>query len=207
MTTGSLRAFARYAKENGMESDAVSYYHRQKTAGRLVMVSQDGKEVVDFEASMASLRSSADPARAYMTEVNERQRAARRGTTPKARPEPEPEPEREDEPAPQASGGPKGATYMQAKTVREAAEAQMARLRLSEMKRDLIRVASIKAELANVISATREGLLQIPARIAPMLAAETDPSSVQTLLHEEIHRALMNLSGAADRLDQPEGVA
>ena len=83
----------------------------------------------------------------------------------------------------------------------------MARLRLSEMKRDLIRVASIKAELANVISATREGLLQIPARIAPMLAAETDPSSVQNLLHEEIHRALMNLSGAADRIDQPEGAA
>lgn len=205
MTTGSLRAFARYAKDNGMESDAVSYYHRQKAAGRLVMVSVAGKEVVDFERSMASLRSSADPAKAYMAEVNERQRAVRR--TPAPPPPPAPEPDRAEDASVQGAGGPKGATYMQAKTVREAAEAQMARLRLSEMKRDLIRVASIKAELANVISATREGLLQIPARIAPMLAAETDPSSVQNLLHEEIHRALMNLSGAADRLDQPEGAA
>ena len=32
MTTGSLRAFAAYAKAHGMASDAVSYYHRQKMA-------------------------------------------------------------------------------------------------------------------------------------------------------------------------------
>ena len=50
---------------------------------------------------------------------------------------------------------------------------------------------------------SREALLQIPSRLAPLLAADTDPASVQNLLHAEIHQALEHLSGAGSRLGQP----
>jgi len=96
-------------------------------------------------------------------------------------------------------------SYHIAKTLREAAEAQIAHLKLAEMRNDLIRIAAVKAALATVFATTRDAMLQIPARLAPTLAADADPANVQNVLHEEIHRALMHLSGAAERMGQTDG--
>jgi hypothetical protein len=41
---------------------------------------------------------------------------------------------------------------------------------------------------------TRDGLLAIPSRIAPILAAETDERQVYQTLDEEIRRTLGSLS-------------
>ena len=87
-----------------------------------------------------------------------------------------------------------------AKTLREAAEAQMARLKLAEMQGDVIRIAAVQTQLATVFATVRDALLQIPARMAPVLAAETDPVAVHNVLHAEIHQALQHLAGASDRL-------
>lgn len=91
-------------------------------------------------------------------------------------------------------------SYHVAKTLREAAEAQMARLKLAEMQGDVIRIAAVQTQLATVFATVRDALLQIPARMAPVLAAETDPVSVHNVLHAEIHQALQHLAGASDRL-------
>jgi phage terminase Nu1 subunit (DNA packaging protein) len=91
-------------------------------------------------------------------------------------------------------------SYHVAKTLREAAEAQMARLKLAEMQGNLIRVDAVKAAMAFAMSTTRDALLQIPARIGPLLAAESDTAKVQNLLHAEIHQALLDLAGASDRV-------
>lgn len=91
-------------------------------------------------------------------------------------------------------------SYHVAKTLREAAEAQIARLKLAEMQGDLIRLNAVKAALANAFSTTREALLQIPPRLAPLLAADSDTKSVQNALHNEIHQALMLLSGASAQM-------
>ena len=98
-------------------------------------------------------------------------------------------------------------SYHVAKTLREAAEAQIARLKLAEMQGDVIRVDAVKNQLATVFSTVREALLQIPARMAPLLAADTDPVSVHNVLHAEIHQALHHLAGAADRVGESIGDA
>lgn len=104
-------------------------------------------------------------------------------------------------PAATAAGdGLETTSYHVAKTLREAAEAQIARLKLAEMQGDLIRLDAVKAALANAFSTTREALLQIPARLGPQLAAESNPAAAQSMLHTEIHQALQMLAGATERV-------
>ena len=90
--------------------------------------------------------------------------------------------------------------YMFNRNRREAAEAERAELSLAEDKGQLIRVDAVKAAVANVFSATRDALLQIPARLGPQLAAESDASKAQTMLYSEIHQALQLLAGASKRV-------
>jgi hypothetical protein len=61
-----------------------------------------------------------------------------------------------------------------ARTRREIAEANLAELREAEARGELIRVDAIRSALAGMIASTRDSLLQIPARVAPVLAVETD---------------------------------
>ena len=90
--------------------------------------------------------------------------------------------------------------YMFNRNRREAAEAERAELSLAEDKGQLIRVDAVKAAVASVFSAARDALLQIPARLGPQLAAESDASKAQTMLHSEIHQALQLLAGATERV-------
>jgi hypothetical protein len=80
--------------------------------------------------------------------------------------------------------------------------AQINRLKLAEMRGDLIRVTAVKATLGTVFATTRDALLQIPARLAPTLAADTDPASVMNALHAEIHQALHHLANAPASIGQ-----
>jgi hypothetical protein len=98
-----------------------------------------------------------------------------------------------------------GEDFKQARTRREISDANMAEMLEAEARRDLIRIAAVKAALATVFATTRDAMLQIPARLAPTLAADADPANVQNVLHEEIHRALMHLSGSAERMGQTDG--
>jgi hypothetical protein len=91
-----------------------------------------------------------------------------------------------------------------ARTRREIAEANLAEMKEAEQRGELIRIAAIKSTLSVVFATTRDALLQIPARMAPLLAADADPASVQNILHGEIHRVLHDLAGAPDRLGQLE---
>lgn len=92
-----------------------------------------------------------------------------------------------------------------ARTRREIAEANMAEMSEARLRRELIRVQAVQDQMALDYATTREGLLQIPARMGPTLAAESDPAAVQRLLHAEIHQVLQRLSGAADAITQIEG--
>lgn len=92
-----------------------------------------------------------------------------------------------------------------ARTRREIAEANIAEMEEARLRREVIRVAAVQAQLATDYATTRDALLQIPARLGPLLAAESDPVVVQNLVHAEIHEALMQLAGAADRVTSIEG--
>ncbi len=95
--------------------------------------------------------------------------------------------------------------HQMARTRREIAEANLAEMREAEERGDLIRVAAVKATLATSFATARDALLQIPARMAPLLAADSDPVNVHNTLHSEIHQALQHLAGASDRIGESEG--
>ena len=92
-----------------------------------------------------------------------------------------------------------------ARTRREISEANIAEMTEARMRRELIRVTAVQAQLATEYATLRDALLQIPARMAPTLAAESDPAAIQTALHAEIHHALTDLAGAADRVPDIDG--
>ena len=94
--------------------------------------------------------------------------------------------------------------HQMARTRREIAEANLAEMREAEERGDLIRVGAVKTTLSTVFATVRDALLQIPARMAPLLAADTDPVNVHNSLHAEIHQALLHLAGASDRVGETE---
>lgn len=151
------------------------------------ILEKDSSGLIDVSKAQAALANSVHP--------SSKTAAALQSTTP-APPSASAEP-------PDSSQSVEVTSYHVAKTLREAAEAQMARLKLAEMQGDVIRVAAVKSQLATVFATVRDALLQIPARMAPVLAAEADPVSVHNVLHAEIHQALQHLAGAAERLTNP----
>lgn len=66
-------------------------------------------------------------------------------------------------------------------------------MREAELAGQLIRVEAIKAAWAKRISATRDALLQLPHRLAPVLAAETEMERVSHLLDAELRQCLHDL--------------
>jgi hypothetical protein len=92
-----------------------------------------------------------------------------------------------------------------ARTRREISEANMAEMAEARQRREQILVSAVQAALSTDYATTRDAMLQIPARMAPLLAAESDPAAVQNLLHTEIHQALMQLAGASEQLPNIEG--
>ncbi len=84
--------------------------------------------------------------------------------------------------------------FQTARTRREVAEANLAELKVAEQKGSLLRVEAVRAAWARRLGSTRDALLQIPIRAAPVLAAETDIEQVSLILEGEIRQALAELS-------------
>lgn len=92
-----------------------------------------------------------------------------------------------------------------ARTRREISEANMARMAELKMAQELIRVDAVQRQLSTDYATTRDAMLQIPSRLAPLMAAETSASTIQNLLHAEIHQALTTLAGSAEHVPKIEG--
>lgn len=91
-----------------------------------------------------------------------------------------------------------------ARTRREIAEANLAEMKEFEQRGELIRVAAVQGRLAIMLATMRDTLLQLPPRLAPLLAAASDPASVQNTLHAEIHQALQHLAGNLEGIGKQE---
>ena len=84
--------------------------------------------------------------------------------------------------------------FQAARTRREIAEANLAEMREAELEGKLIRVDVIRAAWAKRVASTRDALLQIPSRVSPTLAAQSDVDQVARLLEDELRQALAELS-------------
>ncbi len=85
-------------------------------------------------------------------------------------------------------------TYEEARRRRELAEAQKAELQLAELQGDLIRTADVRAAYAKRAAGLREALLQIPARLAAVVAAEGDQAKCHDILQGELHQVLAQVT-------------
>lgn len=85
-------------------------------------------------------------------------------------------------------------SYEEARRRRETAEANLAEMKQAEMQGTLIRADAVRSAWATKITGARDALLQIPSRVAPVLAATSDLVEVTALLEAELRQALAELS-------------
>lgn len=105
--------------------------------------------------------------------------------------------------SPLASGaGAEGTPFARLKVAQLALKVEAQRLALDENKRRLLDVAEANATIDEIAGAMRDALLNWPARVSGLIAAElgVDPHLLQTILQQHITDLL---SEAADRFDPP----
>jgi phage terminase Nu1 subunit (DNA packaging protein) len=98
---------------------------------------------------------------------------------------------------PRKPGRPNGTATGQA-TAREAYYQQMAekaRIANAKARGDLVDAATVRRDAFTIARTVRDSMLNIPARVAAELAAESDRAAVERRLEEEIRNALMVLVG------------
>ncbi|ALN83053.1 hypothetical protein [Lysobacter antibioticus] len=104
--------------------------------------------------------------------------------------------------APVAGNG-GGNTYAQARTANEVLKAQHHKLRIAQLKGELIDRSQAMAQVFALARAERDAWLNWPARISSMLAAEldVDPHVIHVALEREVRQHLTELAEFNARLD------
>jgi len=98
--------------------------------------------------------------------------------------------------------------YDRARTRQKVAEANLKEMEEARVRGQQIKVEAIERVLVPAISTLRQGMLALSARMAPVLAAETDAFVIKTSLDAEIHAALSALASLPGRIGQiGEGAA
>lgn len=95
---------------------------------------------------------------------------------------------------PAADGSASGPTYSQSRAVRELYLARLAKIEFEERTSKLVSRDEVTVAAFMTARTVRDNLLNIPDRLAAMLAAESDASRVHETLSEEIRKALIELS-------------
>lgn len=100
-------------------------------------------------------------------------------------------------------------SYHVARTLREAAEARMAQLRLRVMAGELVEAERVRRAVTTLAAMARSGFERIPDKLSERLAVLADPHACHELLAAEINQVLSDLAaGAASlKLDSPDGRA
>jgi hypothetical protein len=101
--------------------------------------------------------------------------------------------------------GTDGTPFARRKVAQLALKVEAQRLALDESKGRLLDVAAANAAIDEIAGAMRDALLNWPARVAGVIAAElaVDPHLLQTILQQHITDLLTE---AADRFDPPAGI-
>ncbi|MGB7422901.1 MAG: HTH domain-containing protein [Comamonas sp.] len=181
---------AQLARELGVSRQAI---HKHVVAGTLAM-GEDGK--IDLDAARAAMQTLHPGAKTVQALV-----AGSAPTTPAPAAAPEPShvviPAQATHFLGDADERGMPTSYHVARTLRETEEARIAKLKREEMEGLLIRVSAVEAAWAASLAAVREHLLQLRARLAPLLAAENDPLKIDAMLGEEHAQALQQLAGCS----------
>lgn len=93
------------------------------------------------------------------------------------------------------SGG--GPSYAQSRAIREAYQARLSKLEYEEKSGKLVSADHVRVTAYNSARTARDALLNIPDRVAGVLAGITDEREVHRVLTDEIRRVVNELSRAA----------
>jgi hypothetical protein len=88
-------------------------------------------------------------------------------------------------------------TYDEARRRQAVAEALMSERAERLQAGELIEVQAVRHAHGRRLAALREALLQIPARVAPVLAAETEQARCHDVVQRELHSVLRQVSDPA----------
>lgn len=159
-----------------------SYVTKLAKAGRLVFT-DDGKRVRVAE-SLASIKATEDPNR---DDVQARWQGHREQAQ---------DDEGDDVGTPQGGEGrtPEDVSFQNARARKEYYAAQMARIEYEKAVGNLVDAEQVRMASANAGAIIRGLLENLPAQLAPELAAEQDEARVQALLVEHIEWLLMQIS-------------
>jgi hypothetical protein len=174
MPVVSLRA---YAKHRGVTLKAVQ---KAIQSGR-IRTTSDGK--IDVDQADADWVRNTGPRQATIATSSP---VPRRAQTPAETPRPEP-----------AAAGP--LDYARARAVRENYLARLAKIEFEERSGKLVSRDEVQVAAFNKFRTFRDGMLNIPDRVAAVLAAESDPARVHEILATEIRKALLEFADGANR--------
>lgn len=85
-------------------------------------------------------------------------------------------------------------SYAKARAIKEQFGAKQAQVKYEKMAGKLCRIVDVKKAAKETARLTRDRLLGIPDKIAPILASETDIHTIKEILIEEISDRLNSLS-------------
>lgn len=91
-------------------------------------------------------------------------------------------------------------SYHVARTLREAAEARMAQLRLRVMAGELVEAERVRRAITTLAATARSGFERVPDKLAERLAVLTDAHECHALIATEIDQVLADLAAGAAML-------
>jgi len=101
---------------------------------------------------------------------------------------------REEQAALNAIGDTSSLDIDEAKRRKMAAEAALCELELSKARGDVVSLAEVGAVWLDIVSSARSRMLSIPAKMAAIIAPESDPMAIRALLEAELEESLDELS-------------
>lgn len=109
----------------------------------------------------------------------------------------------QDETLSPPAGAPAGNSYAQARTANEVLKAQHHKLRIAQLRGELIDRQQAVGQVFALARAERDAWLNWPARISSMLAAELgiDPHAMHVALEREVRQHLSELGDFVARLE------
>ncbi|MCL4796494.1 MAG: hypothetical protein KJZ84_18160 [Bryobacteraceae bacterium] len=157
-----------YAKHRGVSLSAVQ---KAIKSGRIVTTGDGQIDSVQADATWEK-----------RTRPGQKKRAEERAVVPA------PEAPRAD------SAG--GLDYFKARAIRESYLARLAKIEFEERTAKLVSRDEVQVAAFTKARTVRDSLLNLPDRLAALLAAETEAGTVHEILTMEIRRALDELAGA-----------
>jgi len=174
MSDGSV-TLTEYARQRGVSHEAVRKAVKVGRLAKSVVFGPTGKARIIPSIAEAEWSANTDSAQQRVPAV----------APPRPVAEPEPEQATRDEP--------RTATFQQARTLREAYMARLARLEYEEKSSLLVKADAVKNEAFKTARIVRDNILNIPDRVSAELANETNQFKVHQRLMLELRRALEEL--------------